>query len=83
MTFAIKKHELSTGANGQREDAASFFCPFDRAVVYDDADNDRHGDDDDALVRDAALACHTNPSGRAVRRESCNVMMMPLPESCQ
>ena len=31
LTFATKK--LSTGANGQKEDAASFFCPckFDRA----------------------------------------------------
>ena len=33
LTFATKK--LSTGANGQREDAASFLCPhsFDRAVI--------------------------------------------------
>ena len=33
LTFATKK--LSTGANGQKEDAASFFCPrsFDRAVM--------------------------------------------------
>ena len=33
LTFAIKK--LSTGANGQKEDAASFFCPrsLDQAVM--------------------------------------------------
>ena len=33
LTFATKK--LSTGANGQKEGAASFFCPrsFDRAVM--------------------------------------------------
>ena len=33
LTFATKK--LSTGANGQKEDAASFYCPgsFDRAVT--------------------------------------------------
>ena len=33
LTFATKK--LSTGANGQKEDAASIFCPrsFDRAVM--------------------------------------------------
>ena len=33
LTFATKK--LSTGANGQKEDAASFFCPrsFDGAVM--------------------------------------------------
>ena len=33
LTFATKK--LSTGANGQKEDAASFFCQHssDRAVV--------------------------------------------------
>ena len=33
LTFATKK--LSTGANGQKEHAASFFCPrsFDRAVM--------------------------------------------------
>ena len=33
LTFATKK--LSTGANAQKEDAASFFCPrsFDRAVM--------------------------------------------------
>ena len=31
----LRCHELSTGANGQKEDAASFFCPrsFDRAVT--------------------------------------------------
>ena len=33
LTFATKK--LSTGANGQKEDVASFFCPrsFNRAVM--------------------------------------------------
>ena len=33
LTLAAKK--LSTGANGQKEDAASFFClrSFDRAVM--------------------------------------------------
>ena len=33
LTFATKK--LSTGANGQKEDAASFFCArtFDGAVI--------------------------------------------------
>ena len=32
-TYATKK--LSSGANGQKEDTASFFCPrsFDRAVM--------------------------------------------------
>ena len=37
LTFATKK--LLTGANGQKEDAASFFCPriFDRAVMRSNA----------------------------------------------
>ena len=42
LTFATKK--LSTGAHGQKENAASFFCPrsFDQAVMRNNNRN-RHG----------------------------------------